>query len=103
MEQRSQELHLVVGPRAPIGADFTGDFNQDVRELNLPVGPEPFASEELSGNHQHLPRLGGDDRAVALGPTHDAGDASTLAQGVFTLEDGKLSPDEHPWEGGSSE
>ncbi len=35
--------------------------------------------------------------------THDAGDASTLAQGVFTLEDGKLSPDEHPWEGGSSE
>ncbi len=35
--------------------------------------------------------------------THDAGDASTLAQGVFTLEDGKLSPDEHPWQGGSSE
>ena len=35
--------------------------------------------------------------------THDAGDASTLAEGVFTLEDGKLSPDEHPWEGGSSE
>ncbi len=35
--------------------------------------------------------------------THDAADASTLAEGVFTLEDGKLSPDEHPWDGGSSE
>ena len=51
------------------------DFGEEVRELARLVGPEPFAGEELAGNHQCIARLGGDHSAVPLGSANDAGDA----------------------------
>src|SRR5262249_34088717 len=51
------------------------DFGEKISDFALLVRPEPLTGEELTGDHQHLAGLGGDHRAIALGPAHDARDA----------------------------
>jgi len=64
---------------------------------------EPFSSVDketrlsLRGLLREVsPRVSGPTIYV----THDADDASSLAEGVVALEGGKLRPAEHPWERG---
>lgn len=67
---------------------------------------EPFSSVDketrtlLRGLLREVsPRVSGPTIYV----THDAEDASSLAEGVITLEGRKLRADERPWDGGRSE
>ena len=53
--------------RTPLRVASAGDLREHVRELAQLVRSKPFPCEELTGNHQHLAGLAGDDAALARG------------------------------------